>query len=61
MKKKCPKCGREMSFYIEGNFGGSLGVFECSCGHKNKSTENMSYATSEDWDRFWKATEDIMW
>ena len=61
MKKKCPKCGNEMQFYIEGNFGGSLGVFECDCGHKDKSRENMFYAANEDWDRFWKATEDVMW
>ena len=56
----CPNCGKEMSFYIEGNFGGALGVFECNCGYKDKSVENISYATSEDWDSFWKETEDIM-
>ena len=61
MKKKCPKCGKEMSFYIEGNFGGSLGVFECKCGYIDRSCSNMSYATDKDWEDFWNRTIDIMW
>lgn len=59
---KCPKCNNEMSFHLEGNIAGTLGVFECSCGYRDASVENTyNYATSEDWNRFWKETEDIMW
>lgn len=61
MKKKCPECSREMSFYITGSFGGSLGVFECKCGYRDESYENIKYATDEDWERFWEETKDIMW
>lgn len=60
-KKKCPKCGKEMSFYIEGNIAGSLGVFECECGYKNKNGLNIHYATDEDWERFHNNTSGIMW
>ena len=62
MKKKCPKCGSEMSFYLEGNFGGTLGVFECGCGYRDASVNNTyNYATDEDWKKFREATKDIIW
>lgn len=58
----CPECKEKMRFYLEGNFGGTLGVFECSCGYKNKSVDNADYyATSKDWHRFHEETKDIMW
>ena len=58
---KCPICGTTMSFYLKGNFGGTLGVFECNCGYRDASVENASYyATSEDWNRFYEETKDIM-
>ena len=61
MKDNCPKCGKEMSFYLEGNFGGALGVFECECGYIDQNYSNISYATDADWERFWNETEGIMW
>ena len=59
---KTQECKEKMKFYLEGNFGGTLGVFECSCGYKSKSVENASYyATIEDWNGFYEETKDIMW
>lgn len=59
MTNLCPKCNKEMRFYINGNIAGALGVFECECGYKNEDISNINYATNEDWDRFWKNTEGI--
>lgn len=56
----CPNCGNHMDFYIEGNFGGSLGVFNCKCGYKNKSLDNMKYANSNDWLDYDERYRDIM-
>ena len=50
-----------MSFHIEGNFGGALGVFSCRCGYKDSSIENYLYATNDELASFEKATENIMW
>lgn len=58
----CPICGENISFHLEGNFGGTLGVFECkNCGYRDASTTNASYATNEEWDEFEEATQNIMW
>ena len=59
--KKCPKCNKEMLFYIDGNFGYEIGVFECKCGYIDRSYSNMCYATDKDWENFWNHTNDIMW
>lgn len=56
----CPKCKKQMSFHIEGNFGGALGVFTCECGYRDSSIENYQYAT-EDEIISEEATTEIMW
>ena len=60
-RRICPNCSKHMSFHIEGNFGGHLGVFSCKCGYKDSSVENYVYATSKELAEFEKATECIMW
>lgn len=60
----CPECGEHMSFYIEGNFGGSLGVFNCTCEdceYEDRSVDNMIYATDDELKKFYEDTKDIMW
>ena len=60
-RRVCPNCGKHLSFHIEGNFGGALGVFSCKCGYRDSSVENYVYATSKELVEFEKATEGIMW
>jgi hypothetical protein len=50
-----------MSFHLEGNFGGTIGIFTCECGYKDSSIENYLYATEEDIAEFEEATQGIMW
>lgn len=61
--RKCPKCGGKLKFYLEGNFGGTIGNFECKCGFKDRSYENSFFATNEEWKEFheWTIKEGIMW
>ena len=60
-RRVCPQCGKHLSFHIEGNFGGALGVFSCKCGYRDSNIENYAYATIKELAEFEKATEDIMW
>lgn len=60
-RRVCPNCGKHLSFHIEGNFGGALGIFSCKCGYRDSSIKNYIYATSKELAEFEKATEDIMW
>lgn len=57
----CPKCGEQMAFHIEGNFGGTLGIFDCSCGYRNGDYSNFLYATEDELNEFYENTKDIMW
>jgi len=33
--KKCPICGRYMSFRIGGRFGNWIGIWSCVCGYSS--------------------------
>ena len=57
----CPNCGKQLSFHIDFDFGGTLGVFSCKCGYKDESYYNYSYATCNEREAFEEATKDIMW
>lgn len=57
----CPSCGSHMSFDIDFDFGGTLGIFNCSCGYKDRSYDNLRYATNDEREAFEEATKDIMW
>ena len=57
----CPECGKHMSFHIDFDFGGTLGVFSCDCGYKNSSYNNLIYATKNEREEFEEATKNIMW
>ena len=59
-RRVCPNCGKHLSFRIEGNFGGALGIFSCNCGYRDSSVENYVYATNEEIAKFEKVTEGIM-
>lgn len=59
--KKCPFCEKEMTFYIEGNFGGAVGVFKCECGFIDKSSSNLAWATEKDVERFYEESAGMMW
>lgn len=59
----CPKCGKALEFYLEGNFGGTIGTFKCKCGFVDRSYLNSGYATEREWKEFhvWTIKEGIMW
>lgn len=59
--RMCPECGKQMTFDMEGNFGGTFGIFNCECGYKDKSYSNITYATEDDWSKFRKDNVGIMW
>lgn len=60
-RRICPNCGKHLSFHIDFDFGGTLGVFNCNCGYKDRSYDNYSYATKQEREEFEEATKDIMW
>lgn len=40
--KKCPKCGRNMTSYLECIFGQVFTIFSCSCGYA-QGTDEVRY------------------
>ena len=60
-RRICPNCGKSLSFHIDFDFGGTLGVFNCKCGYEDKSYYNYSYATHDERKAFEEATKNIMW
>ena len=60
-RPKCPHCGKEVEFYIQGSIWGEYGVLHCKCGYSYINVSNLQYATKEDWEKFEEASKGIMW
>ena len=43
--KKCPKCGRHMSPYLNYKYGNSYTVWFCACGYFEDSSGTGTYTT----------------